>query len=80
MSPLIFLPDFQSEWQWPRQLNPHTDEIRQESQEWAAKFGAFSPRAQKSFDKCNFSKSNQFFDNDAVPEVAVRILTQKQIS
>lgn len=56
MAPVLTLPDFQADWNWPRRLNPHTDEIRQESSDWAASFGAFSARAQKSFDKCNFSE------------------------
>lgn len=58
MARIILLPDFQGNWQWPRRTNPHTREIRQESLDWAASFGAFTPRAQKAFDKCDFSEGN----------------------
>ncbi|ROV94058.1 hypothetical protein VMCG_08230 [Cytospora schulzeri] len=56
MSQIVHLPDLQGNWKWPRRINPHTEEIRQESLDWAASFGAFSPRAQVAFDKCNFKQ------------------------
>ncbi|KAI1339684.1 terpenoid synthase [Xylariaceae sp. FL0016] len=55
MTQIIMLPDFEAGWKWPRQVNPFTNDIRQESQAWTASFGAFSPRAQKSFDRCDFN-------------------------
>lgn len=53
----IRLPDLNAEWKWPRRMNPHTADIQEESSEWVTKFKAFTPEAQKAFDKCNFSKS-----------------------
>ncbi len=52
----IYLPDLEAHWKWPRRVNPYTADIKQECLEWAASFGAFTPRAQKAFDKCNFSE------------------------
>ena len=57
MTETIYLPDLEAGWLWPRRLNIHTADIRQECLDWAASFGAFTPRAQKAFDKCNFSES-----------------------
>ncbi|KAI0023873.1 terpenoid synthase [Xylariomycetidae sp. FL0641] len=51
----ITLPDFEAGWMWPRRVNPHTAEIRQECIDWAASFGAFTPKAQIAFDKCDFN-------------------------
>ncbi|KAH6658525.1 terpenoid synthase [Truncatella angustata] len=54
MAGTIYLPDLEAGWLWPRRLNIHTPDIRQECLDWAASFGAFTPRAQKAFDKCDF--------------------------
>lgn len=53
----IFLPDLEANWHWPRRVNPHTESIKPECQEWVSAFEAFTPEAQKAFDKCNFSNS-----------------------
>jgi hypothetical protein len=50
----LCLPDTLKKWQWPRQLNPHYAEVSQASSAWVTSFRAFSPRAQKAFDRCNF--------------------------
>ena len=42
-------------WKWPRRINPHYDEVKQASAAWLAGFGAFSPKAQQAFDRCDFS-------------------------
>ncbi|KAK7731781.1 hypothetical protein SLS53_008602 [Cytospora paraplurivora] len=55
MAQIILLPDFQAKWRWPRQINPETEGIRQETLDWTASFKAFTPRAQEAFDKCNFN-------------------------
>ncbi|KAF4628238.1 hypothetical protein G7Y89_g9908 [Cudoniella acicularis] len=52
----IFLGDLEASWKWPRRTNPHTLEIKQECLEWVASFRAFTPEAQKAFDKCNFNE------------------------
>ncbi len=51
----ISLPNLEANWKWSRRVNRHTGEIKDECLEWAAGFGAFTPEAQKAFDKCNFS-------------------------
>lgn len=56
MTGFIVLPNFEATWRWSRQINPHTNAIRQDTLEWAASFKAFSPKAQRAFDKCDFSK------------------------
>jgi hypothetical protein len=61
IAPKILLPDFEANWMWPRRVNPHTPDIKQECLEWVATFGAFTPEAQKAFDKCNFSESTLFW-------------------
>ncbi|KAI1498321.1 terpenoid synthase [Biscogniauxia marginata] len=55
MSQKIQIPDFEANWMWHRRMNPHVNEIRQKCLEWAASFGAFTPEAQKAFDKCDFA-------------------------
>lgn len=64
MSPLTFanedkdtvyhLPDTLRDWPWARQLNPYYDDAKEESAKWIVGFNAFSPRAQRAFDRCDF--------------------------
>ncbi|KAI0052312.1 terpenoid synthase [Auriscalpium vulgare] len=42
-------------WPWPRMLNPHYAEVKAECVAWIHSFNAMSPKAQKAFDKCDFS-------------------------
>lgn len=39
----IFLPELESLWKWPRLVSPYLPEVEQESFEWSASFGAFTP-------------------------------------
>ncbi|KAI0125634.1 terpenoid synthase [Xylariales sp. AK1849] len=55
MAVTVYLPDLEAGWLWSRRLNIHTADIKQECLDWAASFEAFTPRAQKAFDKCNFN-------------------------
>lgn len=57
----IYLPDTLAEWPWPRAINPHYAEAKEESQAWAASFNAFSPKAQHAFNRCDFSTSFRNF-------------------
>ncbi|KAJ6483063.1 hypothetical protein DFH09DRAFT_949916 [Mycena vulgaris] len=50
----ITLPDTLSSWPWPRQVNPHHEEVARESAEWVQSFGLFSSKAQAAFNRCNF--------------------------
>jgi len=55
--PKFYIPDTLAKWPWPRHLNPHYEEAKKESQEWASSFKAFNPKAQHAFNRCDFSKS-----------------------
>lgn len=47
----FFLPNTLDDYPWPRHLNPHYDIVAPESSKWAESFHAFSPKAQKSFNR-----------------------------
>ncbi|KAJ7238782.1 putative terpene cyclase [Mycena haematopus] len=49
------LPDMLSNWPWPRHLNPHYEVCKEESAAWLEMFHAFSPKAQKAFNLCDFN-------------------------
>ncbi|KAJ7274930.1 isoprenoid synthase domain-containing protein [Mycena rebaudengoi] len=51
---MIYLPDTMSTWPWPRRINSHYDEVSAQSDAWFRGFGAFTPKSQHAFDKCNF--------------------------
>lgn len=55
MAHSIVLPNMLANWKWPRRINPHYEEVKRASAAWLAGFGAFSPRAQHAFDRCDFS-------------------------
>jgi hypothetical protein len=55
MAHSIMLPNMLANWKWPRRISPHYEEVKQASAAWLAGFGAFSPRAQQAFDRCDFS-------------------------
>ena len=43
-------------WPLPRRINPYYGDVSEESANWIRSFHAFSPAAQKAFDKCNFGR------------------------
>ncbi|KAJ7803885.1 terpenoid synthase [Mycena olivaceomarginata] len=49
------IPDTLRNWSWPRQPNPHYQVCKEESSAWCESFHAFSPKAQKSFNRCDFN-------------------------
>ncbi|KAF8550833.1 hypothetical protein OG21DRAFT_1487446 [Imleria badia] len=53
----IFIPDLLARWPWPRRINPHYAAVKKESAAWTASFGAFGPKAQHAFNRCDFSKA-----------------------
>jgi Delta6-protoilludene synthase len=55
MSNRYCIPDNLTNWKWPRHLNPHYPEVKAASAAWARSFGAFSPKAQHAYDRCDFS-------------------------
>lgn len=54
---LIQLPDTLRNWPWPRHLNPYYEVCKEESAAWLETFQAFTPKAQKAFNRCDFSES-----------------------
>lgn len=54
---VIRLPDTMSRWPFPRRMNPFYPEVAEESASWLRSFHAFSPAAQRAFDRCEFGKS-----------------------
>lgn len=56
MPQTIHLPETMANWPLPRRLNPHYAAVVQQSAEWISSFGAFGPKAQTAFDKCNIGE------------------------
>lgn len=50
------IPDNLTNWKWPRHLNPYYLEVKAASAAWARSFGAFSPKAQEAYDRCDFNR------------------------
>jgi hypothetical protein len=57
MTNRYYIPNNLESWKWPRHLNPYYPEVKAESAAWARSFGAFSPKAQYAYDRCDFSTS-----------------------
>ncbi|KAF8987968.1 terpenoid synthase [Cyathus striatus] len=55
MPKTIYIPDTLRNWPWQRAVNPNYEICKAESAAWAESFGAFSPKAQKAFNKCDFN-------------------------
>ncbi len=53
-----YIPSNLDGWKWSRQINPHYAEVKAESAAWVRSFGAFSPKAQEAYDRCDFSTRN----------------------
>ncbi|KAJ7120736.1 terpenoid synthase [Mycena crocata] len=51
----FYIPDTLRNWPWPRNLNPHYGVCKEESASWCDSFHAFSPKAQKAFNRCDFN-------------------------
>ncbi|EIM82223.1 terpenoid synthase [Stereum hirsutum FP-91666 SS1] len=50
------IPDTLASWPYPRILNPHYAEEKAASAAWTKGFGAFGPKAQDAFDRCDFKR------------------------
>ncbi|KAI0062662.1 terpenoid synthase [Artomyces pyxidatus] len=77
MQQKFYIPDCVENWKWPRFLNPHYPEVKAESAAWARSFGAFSPKAQDAYDRCDFTRvrtgcdlMNMFFVFDEYSDVS----------
>ncbi|KAH9006423.1 terpenoid synthase [Lactarius hatsudake] len=51
-----YIPNNLDQWKWPRHINPHYAEVKAASAAWARSFGAFSPKAQEAYDRCDFNR------------------------
>ncbi|KAJ6495182.1 terpenoid synthase [Mycena sanguinolenta] len=51
----LLFPDTLRNWPWPRDLSPHFEVAKEESAAWFETFNAFSPKAQKAFNRCDFN-------------------------
>nr|8H72_A Chain A, Delta(6)-protoilludene synthase K435DRAFT_659367 [Dendrothele bispora CBS 962.96]8H72_B Chain B, Delta(6)-protoilludene synthase K435DRAFT_659367 [Dendrothele bispora CBS 962.96] len=51
----FFIPDTLANWPWPRALNPAYEQCKADSAAWCEKYKAFSPKAQKAFNLCDFN-------------------------
>ncbi|KAH8817740.1 terpenoid synthase [Flagelloscypha sp. PMI_526] len=51
----FYLPDTLARWPWPRAINPAYEECKIASTAWCEKYKAFSPKAQKAFNLCDFN-------------------------
>ncbi|KAF7296929.1 Terpene cyclase [Mycena indigotica] len=52
---IIVIPDTLRSWPWPRDINPSYDVCKKESAAWCEAFKAFGPKAQDSFNRCDFT-------------------------
>ncbi|KAH9885845.1 terpenoid synthase [Cubamyces lactineus] len=53
---VIRLPDTMLRWPFPRRINPFYPEVAEESASWLRSFHAFSPAAQRAYDRCDFEE------------------------
>ncbi|KAF8452301.1 hypothetical protein L210DRAFT_3384514, partial [Boletus edulis BED1] len=81
----VFIPNTLARWPWPRRINPHYDAVKKESAAWTTSFGAFSPKAQHAFNRCDFKHvraccdlMNLFFVIDEYSDVSVPSEVQRQ--
>ncbi|KAL4252933.1 Terpene synthase [Abortiporus biennis] len=51
----IQFPDLLATWPWSRRINPHYDQVKEESKIWLESFNALSPKAQRAFNACDFA-------------------------
>ncbi|KAJ7737458.1 terpenoid synthase [Mycena maculata] len=55
MPRIIRLPDTLATWPYPRRINPFYAALKIESSAWLESFNAFSLKAQKAFNRCDFN-------------------------
>ncbi|KAI9457970.1 terpenoid synthase [Lactarius psammicola] len=55
MSERYYIPKTLENWKWPRQINPHHDEVRAANTAWIKSFKGLSPKTQEAFDRCDFN-------------------------
>ncbi|KAH9065032.1 terpenoid synthase [Lactarius vividus] len=51
-----YIPVNLDKWKWPRHINSNYTEVKAASSEWLRSFGAFSPKAQEAYDRCDVDR------------------------
>jgi len=63
-------------WPWPREFNPHYEEVKAESDAWFESFKAFIPRSQLAFSKGEFGRQLlSMFDGLFLTSVLIALLS-----
>ena len=57
MSNRYYLPNTLKNWKWPRHLNPHYLEVKEDSEAWARRFEGLGRKAQYAYDQSNIRTS-----------------------
>ena len=57
MSNRYYLPKTLKNWKWPRHLNPHYLEVKEDSEAWARRFEGLGRKAQYAYDQSNIRTS-----------------------
>jgi hypothetical protein len=57
MSNRYYLPNTLKNWKWPRRLNPHYLEVKEDSEAWARRLEGLGHNAQHTYDKNNIRTS-----------------------
>ncbi|KAI0355477.1 terpenoid synthase [Trametes cingulata] len=52
----LHIPDFTSNWPWPRRMHPLYEEVAAESNAWLRSFEFLEPESQRAFEKCDFGR------------------------
>ncbi len=56
--PLTYhLPNFLSNWPWPRKISPHFLAVESEARTWVEHFAFFSPESQRAYNAYNLGQS-----------------------
>ncbi|KJZ76904.1 hypothetical protein HIM_03781 [Hirsutella minnesotensis 3608] len=52
---ILHIPETLHNWAWARVVSPHYEDCKRKSAAWVENLGAFGPKAQIAFNKCDFS-------------------------
>ena len=54
MTGTFCIPQTMTNWPWKRAINPHYEEMKEETNTWLRTFKPFNEKSQIAFDKCDF--------------------------
>ncbi|KAI9447578.1 terpenoid synthase [Lactarius indigo] len=55
MSERYYIPKTLENWKWPRRVNPHYNEVKEETAAWIKSSGVLSPKAEEAYDRCDIN-------------------------